>query len=72
MVLYDWSTETDTNFCRNSFVVQSQQTAGVRMLPGQIHMIVWVWTNIIDERLIAKSMYILLIQRLLMGMSFEI
>ncbi len=66
MVLYDWDTRTDTSLCHNSSVVQSQRTAGIRMLPGQVRRIIRVWIHLIDEKLIAKSVYILLIQRILM------
>ncbi len=63
--MYDWDTGTDTNLCHNSSVVQRQRTVGIRMLPGQIRRIIRVWTHLIDEKLIAKSVYILLIQRIL-------
>ncbi len=36
------------------------------MLPGQVRRIIRVWIYLIDEKLIAKPVYILLIQRILM------
>lgn len=37
------------------------------MLPGQVRRIIRVWIYLIGEKLIAKSVYILLIQRILMN-----